>query len=46
MKDYTRYPKDCNSGPRGDYYEWCRILDNSTLQFGNEQGNYAGGVTL
>ena len=33
-------------GPRGDYYDWCELLDNDTLVFGNEQGNYAGGPVL
>lgn len=33
-------------GPRGYYYLWCRLLENDTLEFGNEQGNYAGGTTL
>lgn len=33
-------------GPRGDYYEWCYLMENGTLKFGDEQGNYAGGETL
>lgn len=33
-------------GPRGDYYDWCDLLDNGTLEFGNEQGNYCGGTIL
>lgn len=33
-------------GPRGDYYEWCYLLDNGSLRFGNEQGNYCGGAVL
>lgn len=33
-------------GPRGDYYVWCSLLENGTLEFGEEQGNYAGGTTL
>lgn len=33
-------------GPRGDYYDWCNLLENETLEFGDEQGNYAGGATL
>lgn len=32
-------------GPRGDYYDWCELLENGTLRFGSEQGNYAGGTT-
>lgn len=32
--------------PRGDWYDWCSLLDNDTLVFGNEQGNYSGGTTL
>ena len=31
---------------RGDHYDWCRLLGNDTLEFGNEQGNYQGGTTL
>lgn len=33
-------------GPRGDYYDWCNLLENNTLEFGSEEGNYAGGTTL
>lgn len=32
--------------PRGDYYSWCRIDDEGYPEFGEEQGNYAGGTTL
>ena len=35
-----------SNGPRGEYYEWCRIEDDATITFGNEQGNYAGGTVL
>ena len=31
---------------RGDWYDWCRVLANNTLEFGFEQGNYAGGPDL
>lgn len=30
----------------GDYYEWCKLHDDGTLEFGDEQGNYAGGTFL
>lgn len=33
-------------GPRGDYFEWCCLLDNGSLKFGDEQGNYCGGTIL
>lgn len=33
-------------GPRGDHYDWRDLLENETLEFGNEQGNYCGGATL
>lgn len=35
-----------NIGPRGDYFDYCEVADNGSITFGNEQGNYAGGVTL
>ena len=35
-----------NLGPRGDYYSWCKIDDKGYPEFGEEQGNYAGGATL
>lgn len=31
---------------KGDYYDWCRLIENGILTFGDEQGNYAGGETL
>lgn len=34
------------NGSRGEYYDWCALLDNDTLVFGDEQGNYAGGAWL
>ena len=34
-----------NLGPRGDYFDYCRVEDNGSISFGNEQGNYAGGIT-
>lgn len=27
-------------------FDWCNLLENGTLEFGEEQGNYAGGTTL
>lgn len=45
--DRDRYVEtDRIFGPRGDYYEWCNLLDNGSLQFGDEQGNYCGGTIL
>ena len=34
------------SGPRGDYYEYCYISKHNReiMAFGEEQGNYAGGI--
>lgn len=37
---------DKAKGPRGDYYDWCALRPDGTLDFGEEQGNYAGGHTL
>lgn len=37
---------DKANGPRGDYYDWCKIYSDGSLEFGDEQGNYAGGTTL
>lgn len=31
-------------GPRGDYYYLVLVKDNKIVAFGDEQGNYAGGV--
>ena len=42
--DFVRTKGD--EGPRGDYYDYCYLLDNGTLAFGCEEGNYAGGVIL
>lgn len=33
-------------GPVGEYYDWCKLLENGSLAFGSEQGNYSGGTTL
>ena len=32
-------------GPRGYYYEWALVCEDCIV-FGDEQGNYAGGVTI
>jgi hypothetical protein len=29
-----------------EYYDWCAILEDGTLIWGEEQGNYAGGVLV
>ena len=31
-------------GPRGEYYHLVLVKDNKIIAFGDEQGNYAGGV--
>ena len=28
------------------YFDWCLLLDNDTLEFGHEEGSYAGGTIL
>lgn len=33
-------------GPRGEYFDWCRLREDGTMEFGSEDGNYAGGTTL
>lgn len=37
---------DKANGPRGAYFDWCKIYSDGSLEFGDEQGNYAGGTTL
>ena len=32
--------------PFGDFYEWCDIISNDTLEFGDCQGSYQGGVII
>lgn len=34
------------NSPRGECYEWCQLMDDGTLTFGSESGNYCGGVVL
>lgn len=31
-------------GPRGEYYHLVLVKDNKVIAFGDEQGNYAGGI--
>jgi hypothetical protein len=31
-------------GPRGEYYNLVLVKDNKIIAFGDEQGNYAGGI--
>lgn len=33
-----------HDGPRGEYYNLVLIKDNKIIAFGDEQGNYAGGI--
>ena len=33
-------------GPRGRYYDWCSVREDGFVVFGDEQGNYSGGVLL
>ena len=35
-----------NWSPRGDCYDWCKLEEDGTLTFGDEQGNYDGGQNL
>lgn len=46
MNIISRVESSKNRSPRGDCYEWCELLSNDTLRFGDEQGNYAGGTYL
>jgi hypothetical protein len=33
-------------GPRGDYYDVIVLIDDGKVLFGDEQGNYAGGIYI
>lgn len=48
-KDWTRgdeqcFTSDVGFGPRGDYYHYVMVKDGKIVGFGEEQGNYAGGI--
>lgn len=42
---YTFIRTGGSFGPRGEYYSWVKIFPNGLIEFGNEQGNYAGGTS-
>lgn len=50
VKNYCGYVYDemitseKHFGPRGEYYHLVLIKDNKIIAFGDEQGNYAGGI--
>lgn len=41
---YTQIQTPATYGPRGEYYSWVNVFPNGLLEFGEEQGNYAGGT--
>jgi len=48
-KDWSRDGEQCFTskicdGPRGDYYHYVMVKDGKIVGFGEEQGNYAGGI--
>lgn len=48
-KDWTRgdeqcFTSDVGFGPRGDYYHYVMVKGGKIVGFGEEQGNYAGGI--
>ncbi len=48
-KDWTRGDEQCftsavGNGPRGAYFHYVMVKDGRIVGFGDEQGNYAGGI--
>lgn len=43
--DYDRFlTSEVHFGPRGEYYQLVLVKDGHIVVFGDEQGNYAGGI--
>lgn len=43
--EYDRFlTSEVGFGPRGDYYHLVLVKDGHIIAFGDEQGNYAGGI--
>lgn len=43
--EYDRFiTSEVGNGPRGEYYHFVLVKDGQIIAFGDEQGNYAGGI--